>query len=581
MHFENPAGFWYALLVVVPLLARRRRPPVTRAVGNLYIWQEVVRQHRQTIGPSRRRHDWTLWLQVACIMAFVAASTHPVLELRTRRVALVFDASLSMAARDGATTRFDEARRRARSIISGLDAGVRVRVVAAGFRPRDMGEYAVGDPTLLRTIAHLKPTAGPARLAPAIDVALAAVTRVVVFSDFAPDDVEGIRRLPAAVRWEQVGRAEDNLAVTRVVARRAAFDDTTGDILVEARNYGVHDRDADIELFVDGRVVWRDRLHLPAREGQTIVRELSSIGKVVRAELLVQDALDADNTRLAVVPDVERVRVALLGRRRSFVETAVKVNPWVSLASREADAQVIVCDACAAAPATDRGVLMIAPQGTVGERGLVTIAQPQHPVAAMLDLGEQVAFAATGGEVDPRDVVLRAGGAPAIVAREEERRRVVEMRLDPTAADFPLTTSFPIMIANAIEWLSTHDDAFNVVSGEALRWTLRDPNGRVAVMGPDGRGRDARVSGRRVTITDTDVAGAYRVTSGGLEQLFAVNVAADSESDLAAHHLAPAPVSFRSHDALLAPTRTSLLPMILLAAFGLISAEWWLRARTI
>src|SRR6185503_19647589 len=136
MTFLLPLGLLALLalpLIIVLHLLRERRRRV--AVPSLLHWLNLP--HRRE-GERIRRLPLTLLLLLHLLIAallglalgrpqVVGAPAHS-----ARQTAIIIDTSTSMAARDGATTRFQEARSRALALLRGLGAGDRATLIAAG-----------------------------------------------------------------------------------------------------------------------------------------------------------------------------------------------------------------------------------------------------------------------------------------------------------------------------------------------------------------------------------------------------------------------------------------------------------------
>ncbi len=250
--------------------------------------------------------------------------------------------------------------------------------------------------------------------------------------------------------------------------------------------------------------------------------------------------------------------------------------------SRTNSYDVIVCETCAQPPQTRGGVLLVPPAANSLPRALLTLSVPDHPIAAAVDPGELLAAPIEPTAApNPSDVVAQAGDAPAIVAREQDGRRIVELdlALDRETSDVPLSPAFPILIANAIEWLAMNDAHPNqVVAGEPLAWRLTDilrPD-QVQINGPDGRTRTARIVGNRLIFTETDVPGAYTVRTPSGEEQFVVNPAVEAESDLetAAGELP----TVNAGTARTGEEPLALAPLLLLLACALLAGEAWARS---
>src|SRR5437762_903803 len=133
------------LILLLHLLRERRRRV---AVPSLMHWLNLPRKRE---GERIRRIPLTLLLLLHLLAAALIglALGRPqlagALGGAARQIAIVVDTSTSMAARDGATTRFAQARDRARAALRGLGSGDRATLIAAGTTARVVGSGGAGE----------------------------------------------------------------------------------------------------------------------------------------------------------------------------------------------------------------------------------------------------------------------------------------------------------------------------------------------------------------------------------------------------------------------------------------------------
>ncbi len=565
----SPLALWLLLLLPIPLLLSRRRAARRHDVANLYLWRTTTDSDAPAIRVRPPRRQWLVLLQMAVIAGIVFALARPSVAVRGERIALVFDVSASMRARDGTGTRFDAARARARAVVASLARRTRVRILAAGAAARDLGEYAASDAALTAQIDRLQPAFGHADVAGAVLLATRSspVDRIVIVSDHVSD----IGRPAAAVSWETVGHSADNLAISALAARRRQRAPQTADLLVTVRNYGAPRSSADIEIAQDGTPVARRSIDIGPDGVGSILMTLPHAGRTISARVRADDALPIDDERRDVVAPFEPVRVRLEGARNFYVEKALAANASVAVVGAGEAADVIVCGCDRLPPAGN--VLRIPDRVPVSSGAALTVVAPLHPLATDVPLADTIVSPAAG--VVDGDVVVRAGGAPAIVASDRDGRRVVDFRFPP-APEAAIGAAFPILVANAVRWLDgRQDNPTAVVAGEPLRWIVPEPAGGTEVVGPDGRTRPAQISGRTMTVADTTLPGIYVVRTARGEREFASNPAVADESDLRTP-AAPPPTAA---PAIRSTTAFALTRPLLFVAALLVGVEWFITRR--
>jgi hypothetical protein len=544
------------------------------------------------------RRNWLAILQIAAVLAGIAALARPMLPLASGDVAIILDVSASMSASDGATTRLNLAQTRAASLVDALPSATRVQLVKAGTFPERLGSYLASDAALTQTIRAVAPTAGRADLGAAIEVVRAgsvAEQAIYVFTDRGSGiGDQGSGPDPRSqLQWIPLGRPADNIAITRLAVRRLPTSATQAQALVESWNYGDAALDTSIEVTQDGSVVGRHPIHLRPRQATTLVVDLEEVGDVVSARLQATDALDVDNVRFAVATQAAPIRV-LLVRGSFFLDKALSANSELSVqrvSEEPADAidgsrtahDVTVCEGCSRLPTGDAAVLIVPrSDGSTLSTAPLMLSLPHHPIAEAVELtGVRAAMVASKAPSTDADVIARALGRPALVAYEQDGRRVVELGFDPARGDAPLSTAFPVLIANIVDWLAARRErALEIAAGETLQWRIGGAQGQevATVVTPDGRPLPATVAQGHLTFAATEMAGVYRIGTGGRQSLLAVNPVTEGESDLTVSITsAIEPGDNPVPPETVVARRSEIVTPWLLLCLALVTAEWWLR----
>jgi hypothetical protein len=361
-------------------------------------------------------------------------------------------------------------------------------------------------------------------------------------------------------------------------ARRLPGSPLDAQLLVEVRNFGATIKEVPIAIRHEHVLVGRDVARIGPRASHTLVQAVNDPTGVYSATIEIEDALALDNQRYTILGSTLRTRVTFTAEGHDFLRAALRANrsldvrdaPAANLADSEG---VVVCEDCRQIPAGTSGVLMIAPPRHGAAPARLRAADMHHPIMADVDLGNtDVRVDSTVDVPAIATVLVRGGDVPAIAAFEDKGRRVVLLQLDIDSSDLPLQVSFPVLVANAMNWLAaTSAPPVVVGGGEPVRWN-HPQDGRM-VTTPDGRTIPVRSTGTQWIFTDTDVAGVYRVGGPGEPTVFVVNPATDSESDLSA---APPVSTSQAAPAAAAavPTRTDLFTALVLAGFLIAILDW-------
>jgi hypothetical protein len=327
--------------VIIHLLNRRKYREVPWAAMRFLL--AAIRKNRRRI----RIEQWILLaVRTLIILLVVAAMAKPFLEAfgiviagqRVHRV-LVLDASLSMGYTSGGTSRFEQARTIAASLVKSSRQGDAISVILMGEPPR----VAIGDPSpnlgeVEKEIGELVLTHGASDLSATFE----AVDRVLDASSISQKEVIFLTDLQAT-SWRPPGAADERLkrALARMESRqmRSVLIDlgksggenravtelrldapvvTVGSsalIRGVVRNFG----DARVEgvrarMTVDGLMGPEDSADLTPGEDHPVVfrYQFSAPGDHLIELSIDDDPLALDNRRLLVVPVRESLNVLLV-----------------------------------------------------------------------------------------------------------------------------------------------------------------------------------------------------------------------------------------------------------------------------
>ena len=467
--FGIPAALWLVALALLPLLALRRRPATRVPVATMHLWAAVAAREAAPLARRVRRH-WVAILQAAIVAAIAIAVARPLWPSRSGVVAVVVDTSLSMSARSGGTSRLALAAVRVTEWAAGLPRGTRVRLIAASPAPQPVGEFAARGGELERALASLRTTGAGAPLDAAIAFARGASpapARLLVVTDAVAPAGE------SAAEWAAVGAPADNLALVSLTARRPRPDSSDADVLAHVWNFGTRPATTTLTLTLGDGVLVREPLTIAPRAGATVTTIVRDRTGLVTGRIEADDAIGDDNARATLVAPPLAIRVAVDGDS-DFLTKALRTRRGVTVVSGAAasGADVVVCAGCATVPGTApprAGVLItLPPAATPAASAPLEVETAGTALRSPATLDGVEAIAIDGPDPTTGTVVARAGGRPAIVAYEAQGRRVVELRLDLARSPFVLTPAFPILIADALDWLTRRDSGRAGFDGAAF-----------------------------------------------------------------------------------------------------------------
>jgi hypothetical protein len=506
-----PWALWFGVLgapvVALYLLKIKRK---RAGVPALDFWRDLAGKTKvhSLFERLKRLLSLLLWLGiVACLVLALGNPLISVGRVRPRAIAIVLDNSASMQALEPEQqnqARLELARKAIAELTTRRPVSDEWLLIEAAREPRVVCPWTFDARSVREGAQGVAPFAGSGNLEAAVDLARQLSQGkpdpcVVVVSDGAAGAVEPLAKAdPSLVYWP-VGRATDNLGITRLAARP---DRQLGNYqaLVAVANASDQRVDTQVTLELDGsphsvelvsvepRATWEKTvtLELPISQDGT-----PRPGAILRAFLDRPDALSADNEAYAVLAPIRPAVVWLVSPPESafFFEQALSsmtplVSPEQSLTLSPAafdelvpalaspalrsslptpPPDLVILNNCApkSLPPSGRFLLVNAwPEGLPVTRGdelkspqLFLAAKP-HPLMQHITLqGARLLRAQKLTLSSPARVLAHTADAdPLVVLLEEPGRQIVALAFDVLESDLPFRNAFPLLLRNTVAY---------------------------------------------------------------------------------------------------------------------------------
>ena len=574
---EQQAWAWLAIAVIGGLvllyLIRPRRRQVEVPFGGL--WRQVLLQSQADSLGRRWQRLWS-FLAVALLAALLLGAlaegnfrpeTENAPPMRFATV-IALDRSASMATRDGAplqpgqgpASRMELARRAIEELIAQSPADEEILLIAASGQAQVISGWGSDRQALVAALQTVEPSHAGLDLARAVELAQQSLAgrpqpRLVLVSDGGPglagDITPSVPLQEIRIAAEVSPTALDNLAVEQVYLRPLAHDPDRGVMTVRLRNdarrpiaarlivTAAQDARTLAELGRDQALQRLVELEVPPGVSQHKVDDLQlalprlavriegrSGGPAGSGEPNWQDRAPWDDVGLAVLAQVKKLRVLLVGRPNLYLQAALEASgraevqtldpqqyraaEWSAAERSRHQIDAVVLDQAGLPPPEGMPSWSLEIDPPADSTELVQRLQgPEllvragdHPAMRNLSFqdtnfdsvrllvplpGEQVLVAATLG-----------GGrsAPVMLARETPVR-ALRCGIDLLETDLTARYAWPILTANAIAWLAGQEEP--LVPGLELGrpWAVATPNrgGSWQYLEPGQPPRQGRTSG--------------------------------------------------------------------------------------
>ncbi|TAK99241.1 MAG: VWA domain-containing protein [Verrucomicrobia bacterium] len=617
MSFLAPLAFAFAAsipVVIVFYLLKRKR--VVKLVSSTLLWQKFLADTQASAPFQKLRKNWLLYLQILLLALAVLALTRPFFATTAKPAQLrvvILDGSASMQAVDESPSRFERARTEALKWVDSLEPTDQMVVLLAGANTEVKQSATSEKAALRRALQACAPSDSPTRLVPALKMAESLVrdrrsAEIHLFSDGAVPELSDFENKALPLIYHKVGQRADNLGITALDARANPEDATQRAIYASVANFSSNIMSADLELYfqsngTESRNLLETRpLTIPGQQtAPQVFKATQAKDGAFTVRLTGKDDLAADNEASIVSLLPKPVNVLLVTRGNRLLEKALRAVANVNLAVANdltdagAGFDFIVLDGVVPTAWPKGNVLAFRTVNTNWVESVAAVEAPvivdwksTHPLLRYAGFDNvQIVQSLTARAPTWAVSILEAPQAPLILAGDLGRQRIVWVGFDPLESNWPLRVSFPIFIANAVDWLNpanAKNSQLLIKAGDPFRLALAEPVKTAEVKMPDGSTKQIAVdaTANEIVFGDTARQGIYHLRAGTNEVTFCADLLDSAESNIRPRD----ELKFGEYTRVTATTvqRTNMELWRTLAAIGLavlLFEWWWYHRRTV
>jgi Ca-activated chloride channel family protein len=564
MSFLEPIALFFGLtipVVVVFYLLKRKR--VVKLVSSTLLWQRFLSETQASAPFQKLRRNWLLILQILMLLFAVLALSRPYVATRAKNSqlrVLILDASASMEATDESPSRFEKARQEALSWVDSLRDQDKMVVLQAAANT-EVKQSETGDKAALRrAILSCQAIDSPTRLVPALKMAESLVRdrgkesnpEIHLFSDGAVPDLAEFENKALPLVYHKVGQGANNLGITTLDARANPEDASQRAIYVSVVNFSTNRQETGLELSLDGKLLETRPLAIPAGEtsAQVFLATQQHDG-VFTVHITANDDLAADNQASIVSLLPHPIKVLLVTRGNRLLERAFRAAPNVQLSvvndlnDGAASYDFVALDDVIPTVWPKGNILAIHVANTNWFDKITELDAPSivdwrttHPVLHYVGF-DNVQVVKSAAVKTPAWAVplVYSPQADLIVTGDLGRQRILWVGFDTLESNWPLRISFPIFIANAVDWLNpanAKSSQLLVRAGDAFRLALSEPAASAQVTLPDGTSRQLKLdpAANELVFGETYHQGVYHLRLGTNDTIFCVDLLDSAESNI-------------------------------------------------
>jgi hypothetical protein len=604
MNFLAPAAFFFAATIpVVILFYLLKRKRVVKLVSSTLLWQKFLAETQASAPFQRLRKNWLLILQIILLMLAVLALARPFFATRTKPAQLtvvILDASASMQATDESPSRFEKARAEALKWVDSLANNDQMVVLQAGANTEVKQSATSEKAALRRAIQACVCSDGPTRLVPALRMAESLVrdqrsAEIHLFSDGAVPELSEFENKALPLVYHKVGKAANNVGITALDARANPEDPRQRAIYASVANFSSNAVQTEMELLLDDRLLETRPMSIPPGEtsAQVFIAEQTRDG-IFTVRLTGKDDLAADNQASIVSLLPKPVKVLLVSRGNRLLEKALRAAPNVQLSTATdltdpaTGFDFVVLDDVAPSTWPQGNTLAI---HVLNTNWLDTVSRVDTPAIVDWKTAHPLLRYAGFDNVQIMESfvakaptwavsLVDSPQAPLILAGDLGRQRIIWIGFDILQSNWPLRISFPIFIANAVEWLNpanARGGQLLVKAGDAFRLGLAQPekNAQITLPGGASKTLDLDPKANEFVFGDTYKQGTYRLRIGTNEMAFCVDLLDAAESNIKPRDELQLGKYTKVAATALQRTNMELWRTIAAAGLLVLIVEWW------
>lgn len=624
--FLDPSAFWWLLLLPVIVFfyfLKLKRDECL--IPSTLLWKKVIEDTRVNSLFARLKKNLLLFFQLLLMALLILALARPFLASRTKeekKIVLLIDRSASMGTKEAEDiSRMDKAKSLAEKIVDDLMDGDSAMIISFA-KHATVHQSFTGLKSLLKErIRSLSPLQEETRIEEALLIAQSMLEKVpsstlYIITDGIIPDWDKIKEqylleknkkktkivLP---KFLLLGEKSANVAILGFEIRSDKLGKQQG--FAKIQNLGDKPAKGYIELYIHGEALLQEIKTVDLGPGDTIGVFFPNLpvqeGRVEASFVLTQgeDYLALDNKAYFFVQAKQKHSIALVTKGNFFLQRVlVSYESDLSILSseeyqkEEKKFDVVVFDDCSPdKKLPSGGYLFIHSMPLLP--GLQVQGEIQSNSGSLLNITDQNEFHPSMRFVDMRKLSLKKAmnllwpldTVPILESQNHiligsftrGKQDYIIIAFDLLHSDWPLKLSFPLFMANTIEWLLEKQTKNNIRTGESFEISMPKTIAEIQIIDPIGKKFFLPASPLDSPIfSQAHYAGFYDIQATGVpRQTLAANFFSQQESTVSPRKdLFPGEKTSQQN---LEPVTKEIWQAFAFIAFFILLAEWYLYHR--
>jgi hypothetical protein len=507
MQFASLSGLWFSLSIpFIALLYLLKRRYIDTEVSSHMLWRRILREQEANQPWQRLRRQLLLLLQLTAAALFVLALMQPLFrgqQTAKSHIFFVIDASASMQTLTDHGTRLEQAKQSILTYARDKAQNRSYSLLVMKDQPELLLQRESSVTNLQAALVKVAPFYGKTNVQEALSLA-SALTReesdgeVRIYTDRQWEEKnEGITfSVPVSIQDFQEQNAEVNVAITQF-GIKGIQNGTDFRAVAVLKNWGTANTSLKTTIFADSQAVRTDSLQLKGGEQKSIYFENLTRANMYKFQLEGKDALEADNSAYAFPEGTGRTQVAYVGNGNLFLQKALTLGKTDVLHIQKNDDgtyppplglkfDLILVDGVDETALNTEKWQRLLPSKPVwrfasSENSALAVQQSSpfsisdHPITRYIHLQDVNVAQAQSRPVQPWEkVIVSSDGIPLVLTGTEEGSSRLSFLFSLEQSDLALRSEFPILVQNAVAWLTQHQggNLGRIIAGDQIDLAL-------------------------------------------------------------------------------------------------------------
>lgn len=499
MGFLSPILFsLLSLIGVLILFYLFKKQYDKQTVSSIYLWEQTAKEWETNRWWQKLQRNLLLLLQILILLFLIIALTRPFYTtegISGEHLVLVFDTSASMVVQEnGGQTRFEAAKAKAVDLVDRLEDDQRVTIVNAEQSPNLLITKETAHAKVKQAIEELQISYQHSNLNESIALAEAMLAQhdgeIHLFSDsLERGDIKKIKQLDS-LTVHNIGSKTNNLSLRAFGVKTEANGVSA---IVTVKNESDSQQPVTVSIQDNKETIKQLTQTLAPKVTKTLTVKGLPESTVYEASIDNQDAYLTDNRRYAFLADSLPRKIYLAGEVSPFVTKGLqysgaetvsvskgKKGSWV-FPDETGTTPVYVLSGVPSSKWPKGAKLIFSPeeggpfdiQEQVDLQYRLSMAD-KDPLLQYVDVENiYLGKASPVGDKNGLKPLISSGQQTVVSKGVYDGSRTVLFSFDIQDSDWPLHPSFPILLQNALNYLSEDKETLGIYSpGEAVQIPL-------------------------------------------------------------------------------------------------------------